>query len=159
VLADRLFIGLGSAHGDDRAGWLVADDLAALAPTTLLIRRAAAPMDLLHWLDGIRRLGVCDACCGAGRAGHWQRWTWPTAAIDCLRATGSHDLGLPAVLNLAARLGLLPDEVFVWGIEVAQCQPNDAVSSAVAAAVSEVARDAAAVLASSSIGHPLLNNV
>src|SRR5262245_46333547 len=138
-----LFVGLGSAHGDDRIGWMVADALEPrLAPNTI-VRRAAAPLDILNWLDGVGRLAIGDPCQGTGPVGSWRRWQSPLADLPSGRARNSHDLGLPAALQLADRLGQLPREVLLWGIEIGQIGPEQPASNEVAAAIPAVADDVA----------------
>jgi hydrogenase maturation protease len=122
-----LFAGIGSPHGDDRIGWLVADRLGKLERLTLLdieVRQASTPSHLLDWLDGFDRLVICDAClpsrsqAAAGAdSPRLHRWTWPTLKVSSLRSAGSHAFGLPMVLQLAERLGTLPIEVIVFGVE------------------------------------------
>jgi hydrogenase maturation protease len=122
-----LFVGIGSPHGDDRAGWLVADALAEFnssiptaRPMQFSVRKAATPADLLDWLDGVQRLIVCDAVRGAGPPGRLHRWQWPDLRLGRVHAAGSHDFGLAAGLDLASSLGRLPAEVVVWGLESGQ---------------------------------------
>ncbi len=136
-----LFVGLGSSHGDDCAGWLAADLLGRRIGQHAVIRRAAAPIDLLDWLGGIDRLAICDACQGAGPAGSWHRWAWPIPGAVQLPPRGSHDWGLSAVMRLAANLGLLPHEVLVWGVEITAVHPGDKLSAQVSAAVGAVVED------------------
>ena len=59
-----LIAGLGSAHGDDQAGWLVAENLASQCQEypDITVRRASIPLDLLDWLEGVDVLYICDAC-------------------------------------------------------------------------------------------------
>ncbi len=142
-----LLVGIGSPHGDDRAGWLVADALAVHAARAaagtpdssgVKIRKAATPAELLDWLDGARRLLVCDAVCGAGAPGTLHRWHWPDACIAQVRSAGSHDFDLAAALELAAGLGRLPPEVIVWGIEGGRMRPDDELSPDVEKAVLEL---------------------
>jgi hydrogenase maturation protease len=144
-----LFVGVGSPHGDDRAGWLVADALSEMTETcgftrpirlldpggtaverkpSLAVRKTGVPAELLDWLDGVARLIVCDAFCGAGPAGAIHRWLWPDPRIAQCHSAGSHDFGLPAVLELAATLGRLPAAVVVWGIEAGRVRPGAEVS-------------------------------
>ncbi len=122
-------IGVGSPHGDDRAGWSVAERLAELDPQKkeealpmgrggVSIVSVATPIDLLEYLDGVEQLQVCDAFVGDGPAGRLYRWLWPEAAIEQTRFVGSHDISLAAALQLAESLGLLPAQVVVWGIDV-----------------------------------------
>jgi hydrogenase maturation protease len=142
-IADRiLFAGIGSPHGDDRAGWLVSDALAADPLPGVVVRKASVPIALLDWLDGVTFLGICDACRGEGPVGSIQRIEWNSAATSTLarlRACGTHAFGLSAVLNLAHRLDRLPPRVVVWGIEGQQFQPGDNLSPSLAERLPEIA--------------------
>ncbi|HUE69703.1 MAG TPA: hydrogenase maturation protease [Pirellulaceae bacterium] len=117
-------IGLGSPHGDDQFGWLVADRLTdeierrQLAGVT--VRRAVSPLDAVNRLEGIERLLLIDACHCGDTPGELIKLLWPTPAIAQLRGTGSHDFSIWQALELASRLGSLPRECRVWcaaGIE------------------------------------------
>jgi hydrogenase maturation protease len=141
-----LFVGMGSPHGDDRAGWMVAEAIAPRANGLAVVRHAAAPPDILDWLDGVERLAICDACCGIGPVGTWRRWDSPPSDFPSVRAQSSHDLGLPEVLELAARIGSLPGEVFVWGLEIGGTGPAQPASREVAAAVPAIVDDVLRVL-------------
>ena len=148
-----LFVGVGSPHGDDRAGWLVADALSNRAragcftpPTDaragcrgLVIHKASTPADLFDWLDDAATLIVCDAVRGAGPIGSLHRWIWPDARIGRLRASGSHDLCLSEVLEMAGRLDRLPAHVVVWGIEASPVAPVSEVSPEVGQVLAVVA--------------------
>jgi len=130
----RLFVGIGSPHGDDQAGWTIAEGLLQDVGSSndIVVRRASVPIDLIDWLDGIDCLHVCDACQGHAPPGTLHRWEYNavTPAVSdrqreplgrpsfaSLRSTGSHDFGLITVLELAHRLGRLPSQVVVWCIE------------------------------------------
>ena len=123
-----LIVGIGSPHGDDQIGWRVADSLRAVASPAVEVREASTPSQLLDWLDGVDRLIVCDACQArrqmaaepAGDALRIHRWQWPTLQVSMLRSAGSHSFGLPQVLQLAERLGSLPSDVTVFGVEGSQ---------------------------------------
>lgn len=119
-----LFVGLGSPHGDDQVGWRVAESLRVQGQID--VRQAAIPADLLHWLDHIEALYLCDACRGRGTIGSLHRWAYRRgesgrvellAAVARLRSTGSHNLGLGQVLDLAERLGILPEVIVLWAVE------------------------------------------
>jgi hydrogenase maturation protease len=120
-----LIVGIGSPHGDDQAGWRVVDALRAILSSAIEVREASTPSQLLDWLDCVGRLIICDACqvhrrvrddsAGATQSVH--RWQWPTLQVSMLRSAGSHSFGLPQVLQLAERLGRLPQDVIVFGIE------------------------------------------
>lgn len=117
-----LFAGIGSQHGDDRIGWLVADALRERFPSDLEVRQASTPSHLLDWLGGIDRLVVCDACLAPTVAdttnrSRLHRWEWPELDATSLRSASSHAFGLPQVLQLAEKLGNLPTQVIVFGVE------------------------------------------
>ena len=134
-----LLVGLGSPHGDDQIGWLVADAVAELDPTMLAVR-ALSPMDLLDRLDGVDRLAICDACVGSGAVGALTRWDWPTIEALPTTATGTHDMSLVEVLELAESLGRLPGHVTIWGIEAEPPHPAAPVSAKLAAAIPHLAQ-------------------
>jgi len=147
--ARTLLVGIGSPHGDDRAGWVVADALAGNVarndelpanPSVARVRKVSTPVDLLDWLDGIQRLIVCDAVSGVGAPGTLHRWQWPDARLSQVRSAGSHDFGVAAALELAARIGRLPADVVVWGVEGAMVRPIDRLSPAVEKALPELIR-------------------
>lgn len=132
IHARTLIVGIGSSHGDDQAGWLVAERLAGkFDQDDVVVRKAGSPVELLDWLDGTDRLIVCDACRGLGRAGEVQRWTWPDRELLDAALSGTHDLPLPAVIQLAERIGRLPSEVVLYAVEAATSSPLNVVSSEV----------------------------
>ncbi|HUY93316.1 MAG TPA: hydrogenase maturation protease [Pirellulales bacterium] len=127
-----LVVGLGSAHGDDRLGWLVAQHLgASITDDATTIRVARSPADLFVWLDGIESLMICDACENLGSPGAIHCWRWPDVPRGALRAAGTHDLGLGAVLELAEHLHLLPAETLIWCVETETPQPGAPISAAI----------------------------
>lgn len=115
----RLFVGLGSFHGDDQVGWSIAELLhqAEVVP----VRSAIVPADLLHWLDGLDELILCDACIGQSDAGTVHRLVWQQgkgfSEVMQLRSSNSHQLSVPEVLHLAESLGVLPAKVVVYAVE------------------------------------------
>lgn len=140
-ISKTLVVGIGSPHGDDQAGWQVADRLAAIevAQCRARVRKARSPTDLLDWLDVVERLIVCDACHGLGLIGQLRRWEWPSRELSDVAWSGTHDLPLPAVLQLASKLGCLPKHVVVWGVEAAEQAVMTAMSPAVVAALQKLA--------------------
>lgn len=135
-----LIVGIGSAHGDDRVGWLVAEQLREFADRNQFeLRIAKSPADLLDWLEGNQRLVICDACHGQGEIGELSRWLWPAPDISEITMSGTHNLSLPTVLTLAEKLGRLPNEVVIWAIEGATRQSTAAMSPAVMEAVPTLA--------------------
>ncbi|MCA9010782.1 MAG: hypothetical protein KDB01_13620 [Planctomycetaceae bacterium] len=141
-----LIAGIGSAHGDDQAGWLVAEHLAARIRDCgdIKIRKAMIPLDLLDWLDGVDILHVCDACEMTPCPEKLHRFTWVAAqwmkSDQCREADihvrlrspgsgGSHDFGLIEVLRLAAETRQLPQQVIIWAVEGLDFNPEGTISS------------------------------
>ena len=127
--ARTLVVGIGSPHGDDQAGWRVVDRLAAdLDDESIAVRRATSPVHLLDWLEHIDRLILCDACRGLGQVGELRRWEWPNSELAEGAWSGTHDLSLTAALQLAERLGRLPQDVVIWSVEAASGDPLSGLS-------------------------------
>lgn len=57
-----LVVGLGSFHGDDRAGWNVIDQLERISLPGIELRKAIIPLDILDWVDAFSSLHLIDAC-------------------------------------------------------------------------------------------------
>ena len=142
-----LIVGIGSPHGDDQIGWRVADAMRSVESPAVEVREASTPSQLLDWLDGVDRLIVCDACQARRRApvdpasegAGIHRWRWPTLQVSMLRSADSHSFGLPQVLQLAERLGRLPQEVIVFGIEGRQFDAFASLSPDVELLVGQIA--------------------
>lgn len=146
-----LIVGVGSPHGDDQAGWLVVQRLAeAGLGEKVSVEQARYPAELFNWLDGFERLFVCDACQGLSYLGEVRRWNWPNAEIAQTVWSGTHNLALPAVLELAQRTKRLPPEVVLWAIEGRPSRPLDEVSPEVLAAVPSVAQEMASAVTGAS---------
>ncbi|MFH5804320.1 hydrogenase maturation protease [Alienimonas sp. DA493] len=137
-MGGTLAIGLGSAHGDDRAGWLLVERLAERVPG-LAVQQARHPLNLLDWLDGVERLILCDAAEPAGRPGRVRRFVWPAPELAERRTRDTHGVSLPAVLALAAEMQTLPAQVEIWTVEASRCEPTADPSPPVVAAVAAAA--------------------
>lgn len=123
-----LVVGFGSPHGDDRLGWLVVERLEQLLrgltsdgrpPTSVELRRATTPSDLLDWLPGPTRLILIDACEGPAEEfspNGWRRFDTLESFAAVTRASVGHLIGLPAVLALARQLERLPPQMALWAI-------------------------------------------
>lgn len=146
---DFLFVGLGSSHGDDQAGWLVASELQRRADhsRSLNCRLAKSPSDLLDWLDDVTHLILCDACDDPTQLGTLSHWHWPAERFVRTRSSSSHQLGLPEVLDLAAALHRLPERVELWTIAGASFAPGSEPSVDVRSACERLARQLSEELA------------
>ncbi len=137
--ARTLIVGIGSPHGDDQAGWLVAERLSdGIRREDVVVQIADTPARMLDWTDGVARLIVCDACRGSGEPGSLRRWTWPELPSFSGGAGGTHDLSLIQTLHIAQQLGRLPHDVVVWTIEVAHTSPMADVSIEVQGTVEQL---------------------
>lgn len=128
MFSKKVLIGVGSPHGDDQIGWLIADEVRLRIGDSCLVHKVGSPLEILDRIDDVDWLGICDACRGAGQVGDWNCWTWPDEHIIQSQFTGSHDFGLAATLQLATRLKRLPDTVKIWGIEIGSSQAGDSIS-------------------------------
>lgn len=136
---NTLVVGIGSSHGDDQAGWLVVDSLSkAHAQFYINVRKAQSPADVLHWLEDIDRLIICDACRGLDRVGTVRRFPWPAIELQTATFSGTHDLSLTAALTLAEHLGRLPGEVEIWAVEGAAGEMESPISPEVSAALPQI---------------------
>lgn len=124
-----LVIGVGSSHGDDRAGWLVVERLLQQEPAAAA-RSVNSPAAILDSLDGINELHVIDAVDGQS-PGRWHCWNWPAGQLLQLRSTSSHAFDLPSTLGVAQTLNRLPARVFVHGIEGTNFSPAADMTTAV----------------------------
>lgn len=127
----KCFIGVGSPHGDDQIGWLIADEVKSRFGNEMRVHRVRSPLEILDNLEDVDWLGLCDGCRGLGRLGEWKRWNWPVLHSVDSSFAGSHDFGLVATLHLARQLGRLPASVVIWGIEIGLVDPMSVVSSEV----------------------------
>lgn len=143
-MQDTIIVGLGSPHGDDQFGWLVADRLVKETSrqlvTAAVIRRAASPVQVLDWLDGCKRLFLVDACRG-DLPGEFCSFGWPAAEIERLLGSGSHDYTISQALELASRLGNLPRECRLWCAAGSQFAAGQPISPRLLAVVPKVADD------------------
>lgn len=119
-----LIVGLGSAHGDDQAGWLVIARLHELGVPVELARTAAHPADIWDWCEAETRLIICDACREAGPPGTLHRWTWPDCSLTGETTSSTHGMSLCEALELGRTLGNCPPQVEIWGIVSEAFQPG-----------------------------------
>jgi hydrogenase maturation protease len=139
VSPDVVIAGFGSPHGDDRAGWEVAASLARHAELAARIVTVREGSQLVGELGGCRKLIVIDACRSASPLGMITRFQWPDPRIRHRHTSSTHVIGLCDALDLAARLGRIPADVEVFGIEISGPNPLGELTCEVRAAVDELA--------------------
>lgn len=111
-------IGIGSPHGADRVGWLVAERLAARSDLDASVCSVVNPLELLDHLDGCESLIVIDACITGSEAGSVIRLHWPDRRILSQRNLSSHGFGLGEALQLADQLGRMPKSFLLYCLEI-----------------------------------------
>lgn len=133
-----LVLGLGSPHGDDRAGWLVVEQLRRSGVAAADAVALQSPDEIWQHSAADRELVLCDAAVEAGTVGSVHRWVWPGVQLP-ERRHGSHDFPLQEVLSLGQTLGLCPAVVVIWTITGHQFTPHADASPAVHAAAISLA--------------------
>ena len=128
-----LIIGLGSPHGDDRAGWAVVERLRSRGGASA--RSARDGSDVLMALEGEDDVVLVDASAPSGCPGRLRAYTWPSPALGQARLLGTHALGLVEALRLAESLGSLPRRVRVLAIEAESSEIGASLGPSVARAV------------------------
>lgn len=140
-------LGIGSPSGDDQAGWLVADALLkseSLQQTGVTIEKLDRPgvslIPLLAQTDWVILIDAMQchsvqSCVEPGQVHHFDASSWP----DYRHGLSSHGLGVIESLTLARELGEWPDRFDLFGIEVAQVQPDSPVATRVLAGVQRLA--------------------
>jgi hydrogenase maturation protease len=134
-------IGIGSSNGDDAAGWAVIDALEEMPPLhSCILHRASAGHQIMDLLDGHETCLLIDASQSGEMPGTIRRFDWPDGRIESLRAESTHGFGAAQALKLAESLDVLPEKVVLFAVEIVSALPGTGLSSAVSAAVPEMAR-------------------
>ena len=136
--SDIVVAGFGSPHGDDQAGWQVVALLGRRHDLPAHLVKITEGTRLIDELDGCRRLIVVDACRGGRQIGSITRLEWPDPRVPQYHNHSTHGIGLCNALELAERLGRMPPNVEVFGIEIGSYRPLDEISAEVAQAVREL---------------------
>jgi hydrogenase maturation protease len=140
---ETVVIGMGNRdRGDDGAGIAVARRLRAGRPLAAIVREC--PGDALSLLDlwrGCGRAIVIDASAGCGAPGTVRRLEagrgkGPLPAA--LGAPSSHSWGLADAVEMARRLGELPQHLVVYAIAGRSFEHGRALTGPVRAAVGRV---------------------
>jgi len=143
-------LGIGSPSGDDQAGWLTVDALAACgvhADRELAIEKLDRPgAHLISLLENAGWVILVDAMQSGDQPGRIKRFD-QNAWQGYAHGLSSHGLGVLDALSLARELGKLPPRIDLYGIEIAMAGPGDQMSVEVHAAAQQLARRIAADLA------------
>jgi hydrogenase maturation protease len=145
-------IGLGSPFGEDRAGWLVIDELQGRIPQSVeaiaLDRPGAA---LVNWMRDCAHLVLVDAVLDPERCG-----TYARLSVDDLARpspVSGHTLDLAQSFALADRLGQKPKRIELYGIFINNLETvSKPVSDCIPRLSIHLARHLVAACGASSLG-------
>ncbi|AUR52731.1 hydrogenase maturation protease [Aquella oligotrophica] len=144
-----LILGIGSPFGDDRAGWLVVEELEQVptiremvAKNLLTLEVADRPgINLINWLLGdYQRIILIDMVKTNLKIPGSIYKLQANEIIGFSGMLSSHSLGVSASLALAKELGINIDNVEFWGIEGSLISPESEVSQAILTGVSQVSQ-------------------
>jgi hydrogenase maturation protease len=137
-LGTTVVIGLGSPFGDDQAGWQLIDMLQRRPQVPARLKKVNEATQLVDELAGCNKLIIVDACRGVCQVGAVTWLRWPDPRIARRHSQSTHGVGVCDALLLAERLGRLPAEVEIYGIEAAECEPGRKMCLEVLQAVAEL---------------------
>ena len=136
-------LGIGSPSGDDQAGWLTVDALAACgvhADRELAIEKLDRPgANLISLLENTDWVILVDAMQSGGQPGrirHFDRSEWPAYH----HGLSSHGLGVLDALLLAQALVSLPPRLDLYGIEIGSADPDGEPGACIQQAARQLAR-------------------
>lgn len=134
-------IGLGNVmRGDDAVGLLAAGRLRQeVGERAEVIEAEMAGVDIVELVKGVRVAILIDAVRSGQSPGIIHRLDASTGPIGVgMFPHSSHALGLSEALELARAMGVLPETVIVYGIEVGNTEAGRPLSPPVAKALDEV---------------------
>lgn len=153
-MSEVRIIGIGSPFGDDRIGWEAVDAidesgmLGRFPPGMVGAYRCSQPaVGLLPLLAGANAAILIDAIRGGAAPGTWRRIDAGDLQPDPGNIS-SHGLGVPESLALGRSLGLLPETIVFYGIEIRHAGPWPGIRAEVRAAIPGLLREIAAELQS-----------
>lgn len=137
-------IGLGNRdRGDDAVGLLVADDLAVRLTGADVFAWERPELDLLEVLPRYDRVVVVDAA----RSGAPTGTIHVDPVLPAADVAGTHGFGIHGVLELAAALDRLPDQVHLALVEIGPATHGEGLSDEVATAAEQLVAHLTSVLA------------
>lgn len=140
-------IGIGSPFGDDRIGWEVIDAIerggmiAGLPSGTVTALRCSQPAtDLLPMMSGADAVFLIDGVKSGAAPGVLRKVDISELCAENGKLS-SHGLGVQESLALARALGLLPQAIVIYGVEIGEVGPEQGISREVLAAIPLLLRE------------------
>jgi hydrogenase maturation protease len=113
-----LVIGFGSSYGNDQAGWRVIASLARRDHLPARLKSFSEVTELMDELGDSKLLILVDACRGGSKLGAVSRFEWPDPRVRQHCNHSTHGVRLCDTLELADRIGRLPPNVTIFGIDI-----------------------------------------
>lgn len=144
-------IGIGSAAGDDRAGWLVVERLDRIGmPGCETVALDRPGLALLHYFADADAVILIDAMRGGGAPGSVRRFTLDDLlSLPATSTVSVHGLGIVEALWLAERLDCLPPRLWLYAIEAGAVDAQSPAGAVVLESIERVAALIAAELSKS----------
>ena len=134
-------IGIGNVlMSDDGAGVRVLELLHGRLPENVtFIELATGGMTLLHELEGLEVAIICDAVDFGGQPGEVR--VFRPDEVESIKTLGYslHDIDILKVLELAKRMGQLPEKVFIAAIQPVNLSFSETLSPEIEASLPELA--------------------
>lgn len=147
-MADVVVIGVGNrVMGDDAVGPIVIDRLTGRIPETVALIESVG--DATHLLDTWRGAGlavIVDAVVSGGVPGSVHRIDGKGGFPSSWRSASTHLVGVAEAIDLGKAIGVLPDDLVVYGIEIGKVEPGVTLSPEIDIAADEVVEALAAEL-------------
>lgn len=142
-------IGIGNSWAtDDGIGREVIQQLqekyaskSPVPPNTILFGTFLQPsVELINLMGQCDTLILVDAVYSGAKPGTIHREVWRPGLLSSrgVERASSHGLSVKDVLELAATMGQLPEQIILWGVEVASTEPGQGLSPEVEAALPTV---------------------
>jgi hydrogenase maturation protease len=133
-----LVLGIGNpVMGDDGIGCRAIELLARCElPANVQVEEGGVPgWGLPNWLEGWSRVILIDAVHMGEKPGTWRRFNPEQVRLIVTgQAVSLHEPGLASGLELTQALGLLPEDIVIYGVEPDECLPGQGLSSAACSA-------------------------
>ena len=140
-------IGIGSPFGDDRLGWVAAEQLknspviAALNSEFIKITVSDRPgAALINALHNNAAVILIDAVCSGAPVGSVHRLEGNQITANASRLLSTHGFGVTTAIELARALRRLPWHLVFYGIEISPGPSGEALSAATETALPDLLR-------------------